>query len=155
MLLPALPPSASKFAKYIISLVDEDAGDSISNLKLQKLLYYSQGFHLAMVDKPLFHEAIKKWVHGPVVPAVWHEYKDYGSGPITIMPVELESYSEDVRELLDEVFSVYGQFTATKLRNMTHQEPPWNEAPDNGEISHNSMKRFFKTLVIEDEERQE
>jgi uncharacterized phage-associated protein len=155
MLFPAMPPSASEIGKYLISLVDEDEGDSISNLKLQKLLYYSQGFYLAMFDKPLFHEAIKKWLHGPVVPQVWHEYKEYGSGPIPVRSVDCEAYTPQVRELLDEVFAVYGQFSATKLRNMTHNEPPYLQAADNEAISHDVMKEFFKTLVIEDEEGQE
>ena len=152
MLLPALPTPCSHFAEYLISLVDEEAGDSISNLKLQKLLYYAQGFHLAMFDKPLFHEAIKKWVHGPVVPQVYHIYKEYGSGPIPVTAVPLEDYEESVREFLDEVFTVYGQFSATKLRNMTHGEPPWLQTADNEVISHDLMKQFFKTLVVYDED---
>ena len=151
MLLPALPTPCSHFAKYLISLVDEEEGDSISNLKLQKLLYYAQGFHLAIFDKPLFFEAIKKWAHGPVVPQIWHEYKEYGSGAIPIHSVDPDDYSEDVRELLNEVYEVYGQFTAAKLRNMTHQEPPWLNTPDNAEIAREIMKPFFKTLLIEDE----
>jgi len=155
MLLPAMPPSASEIAKYIISLVDEDEGDSISNLKLQKLLYYSQGFHLAIFDEPLFCDAIKKWLHGPVVPQVWHEYKEFGSRSIPVTAVDREAYTPQVRELLDEVFTVYGQFSATKLRNMTHNEPPYLQAMDNEALSHDVMKEFFKTLVIKDEEGQE
>jgi uncharacterized phage-associated protein len=64
---------------------------------------------------------------------------------------DYEQFSEQSRELLDDVFSVYGQFSAAKLRNMSHQEPPWVDAEDNGEISHESMRKFFKTLLIEDE----
>ena len=144
--------TASQVAKYFISRVDEDAGDSISNLKLQKLLYYAQGFQLALTDTPLFPEQIRKWAHGPVVPQVYHEYKQFGSGPIPIEAVDLNAYSAEERELLDEVQSVYGQFTASKLRNMTHQEPPWREAEDNGVISTETMRTFFKTLLVEDEE---
>jgi uncharacterized phage-associated protein len=151
MLILAPPTPSHKFAKYFISLVDEEAGDSISNLKLQKLLYYAQGFHLAIYDKPLFPEAIKKWAHGPVVPQIYHLYKEHGSNPIPLTQVNLNDYSKEQKELLDEVYSVYGQFTAAKLRQMTHQEPPWSDAPENGEISQESMKKFFKTLVITDE----
>ena len=56
--------SAHEIAKYFVSLVDEEAGDSISNLKLQKLLYYAQGFSLAFFDRPLFSESIKAWASG-------------------------------------------------------------------------------------------
>jgi uncharacterized phage-associated protein len=140
-----------KIAKYFIALVDEDEGDSISNLKLQKLLYYAQGFHLAIFDKALFPEAIKKWAHGPVVPQVYHIYKEYGSGPIPVVQISRDDYPEDVRDLLDEVSSVYGQFTASKLRQMTHQERPWLETPENETIPLDLMKSFFKTLIVEDE----
>jgi uncharacterized phage-associated protein len=141
---------AHDIARYFVSLVDEEAGDSISNLKLQKLLYYAQGGHLAFYDVPLFAEAIKAWMHGPVVPQVYHEYKEFGAGPIRVDRVDLERYPAPVRELLDEVNSVYGQFTAGKLRLMTHEEPPWKETPQSETITHEKLKAFFKTLVFDD-----
>jgi uncharacterized phage-associated protein len=145
-MIPAL-----QVAKYFVSQVDEEAGDSISNLKLQKLLYYAQGGFLACHDRPLFPEAIKAWAHGPVVPQVYHEYKKFGSGPIPVEQVDLDGYPSDVREVLDEVNAVYGQFSATKLRAMTHEEPPWRETPQSETISHEKLKEFFKTLVILDD----
>jgi len=140
--------TAHEIAKYFVSLVDEEAGDSISNLKLQKLLYYAQGGFLAVYDKPMFPEAIKAWAHGPVVPQVYHEYKEFGGGPIPVTQVDLSRYSAQIREVLDEVNSVYGQFTASKLRAMTHSEPPWRDTPQSETISLEKMKEFFKTLVI-------
>jgi len=145
-MLPAL-----QIAKYFVSLVDEEAGDSISNLKVQKLLYYAQGAHLALYDSPLFPEPIKAWAYGPVVPQVYYEYKHCCAGAIPVERVELDDYSPEIREVLDEVNSVYGQFTASKLMAMTHQEPPWMNTPQNETISLESMKNFFKTLVIVDD----
>ena len=139
--------TAHEVAKYLVSLVDEDAGDSISNLKLQKLLYYAQGGFLAVHDKPLFPEAIKAWEHGPVVPQEYHAFKEFGGGPIPVEQVDLTRYSPEVREVLDEVNSVYGQFTASKLRAMTHSEPPWRDTPLNEVITLDKMKDFFKTIV--------
>lgn len=150
-----LSMTAQSVAEYFVSRVDVEAGDSISNLKLQKLLYYAQGFHLAVYGQPLFPEKIKAWEHGPVVPQVYHYFKDYGASPIPVKPVNLADYSEEIRELLDEVHTVYGQFSASKLREMTHEEPPWKATPPNETISHELMKEFFKTLVVEDEEGQE
>lgn len=147
--------SASDIAKYFVSLVDEEAGDSISNLKLQKLLYYAQGAYLALHDEPLFPEPVKAWIHGPVVPQVYHEYKDFGAGAIAVTKTDPYSYPVEVREVLDEVNSVYGQFTAGKLRSMTHNEPPWINTPQSQTIPHNAMKEFFRTLVIRDGEAQE
>lgn len=143
--------AVNEVAKYFLTLGDEEAGDLVSNLKLQKLCYYAQGFHLALFGKPLFEDSIEAWTHGPVVPELYHAYKQHGSGAIP-MPqgFKVESINKDVRELLDEVYNTYGQFSAWKLRNMTHDEAPWVEAfgrYPGAEISRSSMQDFFKTLV--------
>ncbi|MEJ2653511.1 MAG: DUF4065 domain-containing protein [Gammaproteobacteria bacterium] len=141
--------SCHDVAKYFLSLTDEDSGDLISNLKLQKLMYYAQGFCLAIYDEPLFAEPIVAWTHGPVVPEIYHAYKQYGADAIP--PDEnfdIDSIPREARELLDEVYSAYGQFSAWKLRNMTHEEAPWKDAvEDNDEIPHDSLSRYFKTLL--------
>lgn len=137
-------------AKYFLSLTNEDEGDLISNLKLQKLVYYAQGFHLALYDVSLFEEDIYAWVHGPVVPELYHEYKVYGSGHVP-RPEEFDFsvLDKNTRELLDEVYDTFGQFSAWKLRNMTHEEPPWRDASDRREvITHESLKEYFKTQII-------
>jgi len=136
-------------AKYFLAQVDEDAGDLISNLKLQKLLYYAQGFHLALYDEPLFPEPIEAWTHGPVVPELYYYYKKYGVGAIPYpKDVDFSIYDERTKSLLDEVYSVFGQFSAWKLRNMTHEEEPWKlAAQTSGQISHQSMKEYFKTQI--------
>lgn len=137
--------------KYFLSLADEDAGDLISNLKLQKLAYYAQGFHLAVLGRPLFDAPIEAWTHGPVVPDLYHAYKAHGSeaipAPVGFDPLVLDA---DSRELLDEVHSVYGQYSAWKLRNMTHEESPWVDAYRSGPgsvIQNDRLKDFFATLV--------
>ena len=142
-------------AKYFLTFNREDESDEISNLKLQKLLYYAQGFFLAIKDIPLFDEDIEAWTHGPVIPAIYHAYKHIGSGPI---PVESgfnpeTTLSAEVREILDEVYDVFGQFSAWKLRNMTHQEQPWKEAYDKregGVIPKDALKVFFKKHVSDE-----
>jgi uncharacterized phage-associated protein len=143
--------TALQVAEYFLTLVDEEAGDSLSNLKLQKLVYYAQGFSLALTGEPLFNERIEAWQHGPVVPSLYRNYKQHGSEPVPVPEggLKFEIYSEETRELLDEVYSVYGQFSASKLRNMTHQEPPWMEAIGTSSrlISHQTMKDYFSTLV--------
>lgn len=137
-------------ADYFLSLADEDAGDLISNLKLQKLVYYAQGFHLALFDKPLFPEPIEAWTHGPVVPDLYHAYKDHGSGSIpSPEEIDFDLYTEEEQELLDEVYAVYGQFSAWKLRNMTHEEAPWKSCAPKQTISHQSLKAFFKTQLVD------
>ncbi|MDA3922719.1 MAG: DUF4065 domain-containing protein [Salinisphaera sp.] len=140
--------SAAQIANYFLCLSDDEAGDLLTNLKLQKLLYYAQGVTLAITGLPLFDERIKAWEHGPVVPQVWHEFRDYGGGPIPIpVDFDVEAIDEKDREILDEVYDVYGQFSAWKLRNMTHAEAPWLNADRNDEISHGSMRSYFETQL--------
>ncbi len=145
-------PSASHIAKYFLAhSCDRDEGDLISNLKLQKLLYYAQGFSLAIYGRPLFPDRLEAWTHGPVVPSVYREYSYCGSGAIPEpSDFDLANYDEDTKSLLDEVYSVYGQYSAWKLANTTHQEPPWKDAYRRGastEISLDSMRDYFATLV--------
>ncbi len=140
-------------AKYFLSLCnDEESGDLISNLKIQKLVYYAQGFSLAINNKPLFKEKIQAWTHGPVVPQLYNKYKDYGSGalPTTNLDIDFDKFSDEDKELLDDVYDVYGQFSAWKLRNMTHEEAPWKSSYQSGksnEISHEKLREYFLTLV--------
>ena len=140
-------------ADYFLALVDEDAGDTISNMKLQKLVYYAQGFHLALYGKPLFPERIEAWDHGPVVPELYRRFKKFGAKAIEKPEeVDFSKFDTQTRELLDEIWNVYGQFSAWKLRNMTHDEMPWQNAyGKGGVISETDMKEYFKTLLIEDE----
>jgi uncharacterized phage-associated protein len=145
---------ARKVARYFLSKVDEDAGDAISNLKLQKLVYYAQAYHLAMYGEPLIPEQVEAWEHGPVVPDLYRSYKQHGSEPIP-PPDDFDAseYDPRTRELLDEVYDVYGQYSAWKLRNMTHAERPWSEAYGDGArgrvISHAAMRDFYKDFVTE------
>lgn len=145
----AAPYRALDVARYFLLKADPEEGELISNLKLQKLLYYAQGFHLALYDGPLFAESVEAWMHGPVVPQVYHAYKGYGAegipAPVDFGPGQV--FSEEIVELLDEVYDVYGQFSAWKLREMTHREPPWAETPDGMEISPDAMRAYFKTQL--------
>lgn len=140
-------PSASDVAKVFLTLVDSDSGDVMTNLKLQKLLYYAQGFYLAMYDKPLFPESIEKWMHGPVVPEVYREYKTFGSGPIPA-PAEVPKLGASALALINDVWNVYGQYTASALRNFTHQESPWLQTADTEQISKDAMRVYFKTRLV-------
>jgi uncharacterized phage-associated protein len=137
-------------AKYFLLKGDNEEESGICNLKLQKLLYYAQGFHLALFEQPLFDSPIEAWRHGPVCPEVYHKYKNFGgsliSAPKDFQPSSL--FSQSLLEFLDEVYEVFGQFSAWKLRNLTHDEPPWvNNEINANEISVAEMADYFKTRV--------
>ena len=143
-------------ADYLLAraAAEEEGGELISNLKLQKLLYYAQGVHLALHDAALFPEDIQAWMHGPVVPDVYQKYKEHGGEALPSPEpgtVDFSRYSEDEKETLDEIYRVFGQFSAWRLREMTHSEAPWVENFREGEthivIPRETMKRYFKTQL--------
>jgi len=142
-------PTSKQVAEYFICLTDPDVGDLISNLKLQKLVYYAQGFHLAMHDTVLFDGDIVAWEHGPVVEDLYHTYKYYGAGALP-HPEQFDDtvFTQPQKDLIKEVYEVYGQFSAWKLRNMTHSESPWIDTPRNSVINPELMKSFFKDYII-------
>ncbi len=141
-------PTSKQVAEYFLCLTDPDVGEIISNLKLQKLVYYAQGFHLAMHNRVLFDEPILAWEHGPVVENLYREYKQFGNQAIP-QPETFDSsvFTDKQIDLLKEVYEVYGQFSAWKLRNMTHSEQPWLETPKNQVINPELMRSFFKNYV--------
>lgn len=134
-------------ANYFLLKADVDAGDAISNLKLQKLLYYAQGFTLALTGAPLFNEPILAWAHGPVVKVIYHTFKEHGANGIPALETRPE-FDANISGILDEVYNVYGQFSAWKLRNMTHAEPPWKDTELSAEISHDKLSAYFKTQLV-------
>ena len=90
---------ASDIAKVLISRAEHASGgeELMTNMKLQKMLYYQQGFHLAYFGTPLFDEEIEAWMYGPVVPSVYDEYKNYGKNGIHL-DSDLEFGFEDKKE---------------------------------------------------------
>lgn len=147
----AMAVSVYDVANYFLSLVDYAAEDCISNLKLQKLCYYAQGFYLAMHNERLFDSTLQAWQYGPVVPELYHKYKDSGSS--CLMPskdFKRSSLPEEIISFLDEIYAEYGQYSAWRLKDMTHNETPWMLSYNNkknDEISDELMKSFFKTRL--------
>jgi uncharacterized phage-associated protein len=140
-------------ANKIIATTDSSHGETISNLKLQKILYYLQGFFIAVFDRKLFEEPIEAWQYGPVVKNVYDHFKAFSSSSISLKDDEkIIDLTDTETELFKEVMEEYGQFSAIKLMNMTHEEFPWkktfSENPQ-GEISYELLKEYFKTQIVE------
>lgn len=147
--------TALDVAKWFLKRNSEEVflneADDISNMKLQKLLYYAQGTSLALNRQPLFDENILAWQHGPVVAEVYHVFSKYGRNGITFTD-ELkpcEEYSPEEVNVLEEVYAYFGQYSAWKLRNMTHEETPWRETPKNGIISRESICKYFEENYVD------
>ena len=137
---------ALDIANKIVSKTDLEHGDTISNLKLQKMMYYQQGFHLAYFGTPLFDEDIVAWQYGLVVPSVYKEYKSFESNSISTSKEGI-SLSDDEEELFNNVYEEYNQFSAVALMKMTHEESPWKTTEINSVISRDKMMSFFKTQI--------
>jgi|GEM_PF-234643 len=133
---------ASDVAAYFCAAYDDE--DSFSNLKLQKLLYYAQGYALVLLGRPLFRERIKAWEHGPVVPQIWQQFRAHEAETLP-RPDGFDAVSmpSSVRAILDRVYVEFGQFEAWRLRDMTHQERPWAETPRNAAIPLELMRTYF------------
>lgn len=143
---------ALDIAKKLIFKAQNDepnGGERLTNLKLQKLLYYQQGFHLAFFGRPLFAENVEAWMYGPVVPVVYDEYSSYGSSALPEVSGSI-LLTEEEENLFNEVYDAYREFSAIGLMNRTHSERPWIDAVphDRGTvISVDSMKEYFMTQI--------
>jgi uncharacterized phage-associated protein len=130
---------------------DDMGAEKMTLLKLLKLLYYAEGCHLAIYKgKSLFGEDIMAWEHGPVVVEV---YQAYSGDPYNLPLSEADiadacHVGKEDQDLLEQVFQVFGQYSAWALRNKTHSETPWLEATGNGQhlgtaISRKTMEDYF------------
>jgi|SRR5579859_5522715 len=143
----------NKVADYFIWRAHE-VGEPISQLKLQKLVYYAQAWNLALKGTPLVKAEFQAWVHGPVNRQLYDRFKQYAWKPITD-EVEMPKLPKDVLEHLEEVWQVYGVYSPFELERLTHSELPWQKArgglaPDeNCEviISKTDMMEFFRSRL--------
>jgi uncharacterized phage-associated protein len=140
---------ATQISDWILSKYNPDAGDSITPLKLQKLLYYCQAWHYTIFNEPLFKDSIEAWTHGPVVPSQFKRFAHLRmcdnilATPIHIEKVNLE---KDTEELLNEVINMYGQHTAYYLEQLTHTERPWKET--RGDLDYSAASSKVITLEL-------
>ena len=138
-----------QIANQLLLYSAENGGELMTNMKLQKMLYYQQGFHLAYFGTPLFEEDIEAWMYGPVVPLMYEHYKANGRNgiePDRGMEFNFEQKKE--LALFNEVCRVYGAYSAIGLMNMTHEEMPWKSTPTGEGAGHvipkEKMQSFFK-----------
>lgn len=144
-----MPNSVLGVANALLLMAD-GVGEPLSNMKLQKMLYYEQGYHLAYFDSPLFPDNFEAWLYGPVVPRVYDKFKSYGNGLIPPGRGAAElALTGDERNLFEQVFHVYSAYSAIGLMRLTHKEAPWRNADcrKNETISKESIMEFFKEKI--------
>ncbi|MGX7091166.1 Panacea domain-containing protein [Hutsoniella sourekii] len=109
--------------------------ESMTPKKLQKMLYYAYSWFLTLSNEnkynltnKLFDETFEAWVHGPVIPKVYQEYRHYGYNPINKAEEKKTTFPDEVEDILSQVYEVYGPFNGNELESISHQETPWIEA---------------------------
>ncbi len=143
-------------------IINSEKYPNMSHLKLQKLLYYIQSWHLVFFDKEkLFDDSFEAWVHGPVSRKIYNYFKEQ-----SLIHKELEKnsdfnidlnsiLSQEQVELIDDVLEEYGDKTPYHLECLTHEEKPWIEARGNcsisercdNTISEDTIKEYYESLI--------
>ena len=155
---------AIDIAYWFLAQQKVEEGDSITNLKLQKLVYYSQAWSMVFRDKPLFADEIQAWDYGPVIPSLYKRYKKYKFDNILSHKSKFDfpDFSDDETNVLNFVFKNYGEMSGQHLSKLTHEEDPWKIAragwdsidrPCKNTIVNESMKAFYDNVLAENEDK--
>lgn len=148
-------------ARYVINYSNEQ-GYTISNLKLQKILYFIQAAFLVNRHEPCFYENIEAWDFGPVVPEVYQEFRMYGSNTIPyinsyidlsngIWESKRKEYSDNVfcsedKAIINDMVDECSGYSAGQLVEITHNQDPWMKSYVKGWnniITEDSIYNFF------------
>lgn len=137
--------SALEVAKYVINH-EHNEDRPITNLRLQKLLYFVQAKVLVETGEPCFEDEMEAWEYGPVVPIVYEAYKKYGNLPIIEEQQITEKIKASIQNNIGEILNYFGSTPTFGLVQITHGQTPWIEAKKHGlhsKISAESIKDFF------------
>ncbi|OWQ77975.1 Panacea domain-containing protein [Stenotrophomonas maltophilia] len=132
-------------AKYIA----EQSGE-MTAMKLQKLAYYCQAWHMVWEDTELFSEDFQAWANGPVVPCLYERHR--GMFHVTsdlFQSGDTTKLSADAKKNIDKVLSFYGTKNAFWLSNLTHQESPWKDARNGLPAGESSSAVIPKSSMVE------
>jgi uncharacterized phage-associated protein len=152
-----ISPELDAVQKIILIVHRQLFDESPSPMKLQKLCYYAQGYALAE-GAELFMDDFQAWQHGPVVPALYQQYKELKWKPITA-EFEPPKVEPEVVEHLESIVAAYGRYDGAALSTMTHREKPWalarGEIPETANceatITKDSMGSFFARKLRDEE----
>ncbi len=144
-------------ANYFIGLslknkLDTDGTvEGITNLKLQKILYFAQCAYLALYDKPLFEDEVLAWEYGPVISSVYNKYK-VNRNKILKKDEDFSEnvFDDDMKDFLNMIWNYFSKFSTTELVNITHRHAPWREAYNRGSksavIKKEVLKEYYKGI---------
>ena len=139
--------NARDVANYLLFVTSEACSD-VTNMKINKLVYYAQG-HALQQGFSLFDDEIRAGDHGPIIEDLYHFYEEWGDQPIQEWDEDAaRALPENIRAFLIDIAAVYGQYSAAQLRWMTHQpHTPWKDNYQKGGryrlIPTDDIRRYF------------
>ncbi|ACU78624.1 Panacea domain-containing protein [Mycoplasma mycoides] len=132
------------------------AKESMTHKKLQKLTYYAEAWSWALLKHGILNDtAFQAWIHGPVSPELWEVYKNYGWNDIPKKDLRNDYlFDEKTLDVLDAVWTTYGQKSGYELECLSHSEDPWKKArngllefqPSNNVINSEDMKIYYTSI---------
>ncbi len=139
--------SVFEIALYFLNL------GSMTPKKLQKLCYYAQVWHLALLNRRIINCNFEAWVHGPISSELYQQYKGYGWQSIP-QNNNTTNLDKETCDFLDRIWATYGNFDGHELESLSHNELPWREArkgitelePSTNIISELTMKNYYKNI---------
>jgi uncharacterized phage-associated protein len=148
------PVTVDDVADFILCRF-RDKGEPVDHLKLQKLVYYVQAWHLALFGEPLFNGDIQAWIHGPVQPQLYSRLKEWRWRPIVLEGLQCPDLPKEVSDHINEVLATYSGFSGDDLESIVHQEEPWLKArdglpplePSNNVIAEKDMEDFYLRMA--------
>lgn len=166
------PYNPKAIANYFLSRRKQRGLNPVTQMKLQKLVYFAHGWHLAFWEKPLIDEMVEAWEYGPVVPTLYHEFKEYGAREIPRLATDwnpetsdwditplIDTSDDQVAQLLDRVIVVYGNRSAVALSALTHvDESPWKKTVEKHpgirhvDIPNDLIQKYFKKKLSRNRE---
>lgn len=159
--------NALSVANYFIELAKRD-NKPIHLLGLVKRVYIAHGFALAVLHRGLTDprfDRVEAWKYGPVIPSVYHSFKQYRAQPITDKTVVMEWNDEtkqpvfvapevrnkEDRQIIEMVWKRYQNYTDSQLVDLTHQKrTPWDLCfveGENAEIPDELTEYYYRRIV--------
>lgn len=132
----------------------KEAGKTLTNMQVQKLVYLAHGYNLALNNGPITFDSVQAWQWGPVIPPLYNKLKQFGAGevqgPIASDCEPIPRDSKDA-EVIDAVWNAFGGFGAATLSRITHEDnspwdQTWREMPY-GVISDDRIAAYYKEIL--------
>ena len=129
----------------------------MSHLKLQKLLFYCDAYHLAYFGSELVTDEFEAWVHGPVSRKVFSSLKDcsilysdlsYEDKGIDV-DKEVDKLTSDQKTILKDILDVLSTWSGFQLEAATHKEKPWKEARVGCSPADSCSVKISKSTMLE------